>query len=322
MKDIDYAFAVALIRVNEIKLLTRQDIGALLAAKDYKSCLQLLADKGWGVGSDLDEAQMLAAEQKKLWALIEEAAPQSGLFEALYYKNDFHNVKAAIECLVSDLPIEKYMISPSVFSHEVVSTAIKNKQYELLGDELGEVACEAYRIMLETGDSQLMEAIVDKASIELTVKKARECKMPLLENLLGFEALCATLKTAMRCAATKKELAFNLKAIADIAELDREGLSKAALSGVQGVLDYVGDHGFDEATEQLKISLSAFEKWAENKRMSMVQHGKLEAFGEAPLIGYILAREAEIKNVRIILSGHRSGISQEKISERLRELYV
>ena len=37
---------------------------------------------------------------------------------------------------------------------------------------------------------------------------------------------------------------------------------------------------------------------------------------------YVLARENEIKTVRIILSGKQNGFSEESIRERVREMYV
>ena len=40
------------------------------------------------------------------------------------------------------------------------------------------------------------------------------------------------------------------------------------------------------------------------------------------MFAYVLARENEIKTVRIILSGKASKLPDEKIRERIREMYV
>ena len=45
-------------------------------------------------------------------------------------------------------------------------------------------------------------------------------------------------------------------------------------------------------------------------------------FGAARLVGYLLAYEAEVKNLRIILAGRIAGDAGEKIKERLRGIYV
>ena len=44
--------------------------------------------------------------------------------------------------------------------------------------------------------------------------------------------------------------------------------------------------------------------------------------GGKPLVAYALARENEIKTVRIILSGKRTGMPEASIRERVREMYV
>ena len=46
------------------------------------------------------------------------------------------------------------------------------------------------------------------------------------------------------------------------------------------------------------------------------------SFSLGPLVAYVLARENEIKTVRIILTGKRSGLPEEFIRERAREMYV
>jgi len=46
------------------------------------------------------------------------------------------------------------------------------------------------------------------------------------------------------------------------------------------------------------------------------------SFGAGTVAAYIIALEAEITAVRMILTCKRYGMAQEKIRERLRDLYV
>ena len=41
-------------------------------------------------------------------------------------------------------------------------------------------------------------------------------------------------------------------------------------------------------------------------------------FGEAPLVGYLAARETEYTNLRILLTGRGTGLSPDVIRSRLR----
>ncbi len=49
MHETEYAYAVARIRANETKLLTRADIDQLIEAESYEAAVRLLADKGFAV---------------------------------------------------------------------------------------------------------------------------------------------------------------------------------------------------------------------------------------------------------------------------------
>ena len=45
-------------------------------------------------------------------------------------------------------------------------------------------------------------------------------------------------------------------------------------------------------------------------------------FGIGPVAAYILARENEIKTVRIILAAKRNNLPEEMLRERVRAMYV
>ena len=49
---------------------------------------------------------------------------------------------------------------------------------------------------------------------------------------------------------------------------------------------------------------------------------KYNPFTAGPLVAYILAKENEIKTVRIILTARLNGLEEEQIRERIREMYV
>ena len=68
--------------------------------------------------------------------------------------------------------------------------------------------------------------------------------------------------------------------------------------------------------------LSAFERWCDNQIIETIRPQLYNSFSLGPLVAYVLARENEIKTVRIILTGKRSGLPEEFIRERAREMYV
>jgi V/A-type H+-transporting ATPase subunit C len=57
------------------------------------------------------------------------------------------------------------------------------------------------------------------------------------------------------------------------------------------------------------------EKLSDNYIMAYVRKALFTAFGLEPLIGYLIAKENEIKNLRIIMVGKINGISNDIIGK-------
>lgn len=56
--------------------------------------------------------------------------------------------------------------------------------------------------------------------------------------------------------------------------------------------------------------------------MEHAESARLQAFGYEPLAAYFIAKEAEIKNIRILTVCREYGADRETITERMRKLYV
>ena len=63
-------------------------------------------------------------------------------------------------------------------------------------------------------------------------------------------------------------------------------------------------------------------KEGDNKMTDSMRSQKYESFSVGPLLAYLLARQNEIKTVRIILTGKQNEFPDEAIRERIREMYV
>ncbi len=132
----------------------------------------------------------------------------------------------------------------------------------------------------------------------------------------------ADIKIAVRCNRTAKPLDFILRALAQCDSLDVSKLARAAAESMDAVCDYLSATDYAEAVAALKESPSAFERWCDNVIINYIRPQQFNAFGIGPLAAYILARENEIKTVRIILSGKLNGLPEARIRERVRDMYV
>ena len=102
------------------------------------------------------------------------------------------------------------------------------------------------------------------------------------------------------------------KAMAECDTLDKERLIHAAVSGMDQIMGYLEggqETKYGDGALALAESASAFERWCDNQIMETIRPQLYNSFSLGPLVAYVLARENEIKTVRIILTGKRSGLT-------------
>jgi V/A-type H+-transporting ATPase subunit C len=322
MAENQYTYAVARIRSKELQLLTRSDLEQLMNLKNEKECLRYLSDKGWGRAGDENADQMIAAEREKTWEIMRELVEDMSIFNTFLYANDFHNVKAAIKQLYTNSDLGELYSSNGTLKPEIIYQAVKTHDWSLLPEHMRSSAEEAYEVQMHTGDSQLCDIILDKAALETIYQKGREAGNELLAQYAELKVASADINIAIRSIRTGKDRTFLERALAKCGSLDIKELTDAALEGEEQVYNYLLTTVYADAVPALRESFSAFERWCDNLIIRLIRPQKYNPFTVSPLAAYILARENEIKTVRILLSGKRNEISDEAIRERLREMYV
>ena len=323
MKDTEFAFAVAKIRSNENKLLSSSVMDSLVGAESYDECLQILTESGYGNFSSEDSDKLLSQKQKDAFALIYESCPDKSCIDFLIVKNDFHNFKAILKCMVAkDDRMESLLLTPSVCDVSLAVRAITNRQFNLLPKMFSEGVAKAYDVLTRTLDGQLCEVILDKACIECMVLLAKESGDDFSISLAEKMAAVSNIKIALRCIRTGKDSEFMTNAFAKCSLIDTSKLVSVCLDGVDALCEYTSFVGFPSVAGKIPLGYAAFEKECDDILIDCVKDAKFKALGIAPVVAYYFASESEIKTVRIILSCKKNGFGADIIKERVRKLYV
>lgn len=318
----EYTYAVARIRYRENKLLSDADLNALLSAKDADAVIRLLRDKGWGDNASGGPDALLRSESEKMWAFIDEIVPDRSQFDFFLAPNDFHNLKVAVKAITRGMKPDDMFIRNAVTDPQLIYEAVSKREYDNLPEFLRETAQEAMTVLLETSDGQLCDIIIDRACMEYVYKLGSESDEPIIRLYCELFVASADIKIAIRSAHTGKRLDFITRAIAPCASLDAARLAAAASLSYEDVLKYLETTRYSAAIPAIRVSMSAFEKWCDDRVTEEMKPQKWEPFTIGPVVAYLIARENEIKAVRMILSAKVSGLSDSVIKERLRNMYV
>lgn len=323
MNDLEYTYAVARIRALEASLLTDSVIDQLVNCQNEKQCLELLSEKGWGDhDTPLEASAVLKREEEKTWEVIREVAPDLSVFDVLSYSKVYHNLKAAIKEVCTEVRNENIFYDDCSIPGEEMLQIVQNKEFERLPGNMPAIAQEAYDTLLHTRDGQLCDVIVDRGALDAIYEAGRSAKDEIIQNYAESTVAIADIKTAVRSQRTGKSLDFMKRAMAECESISVDQLAKAALAGPEAIGEYLSGTTYAEGAQALEESPSAFERWCDNRMMETIRPQKYNAFSVGPLVAYQLARENEIKTVRIILTGKQNAFPDEAIRERVREMYV
>jgi V/A-type H+-transporting ATPase subunit C len=334
MNNLDYIYAVSRIRVKEQSLLTDSDISAMIPMKTEDEVLDYLQSKGWGADAGKNSSAILAAEEERTLAAMEDLGLDEETKKILSYPKMFHNLKTGIlEVTTAESPGRAYYDLPD-FGKGNVRNILERNAFDELPEALQSVAPAALEIMLKTRDAQMCDTVVDRACLETMSDAAKHSKNRLLQQYLELTVALTDIRIAVRASRMGKSEDYLRKALANTALLDVKELTRAAsdagahperaddAEGGNALYRYLEHAGFSAAVESLKISPAAFERWCDNALIDLIRPMRTVNESVGPVLAYYLARENEIKTVRIILTAKANGFPDEVIEERVRKMYV
>lgn len=318
-----YTYAVARIRALEVSLFSNAVIDQLIACQSYEQCLQFLAERGWGdTDTSADGEKMLKREEEKIWQTVRELSIDKKKFEVLSYQKLFHNLKAAVKAAcVKEMPGDIFYEDTEISGQEMLDI-IREKDFGRLPAGMSQAAQQACDALLHAGDGQLCDIIIDRAALDAIYKAGMESEDEIIRDYARSVVAVADIKIAVRAQKTAKSIEFMKQAMAECGSISVDQLAKAALSGPEAIRDYLLGTEYAGGAEALSESMSAFERWCDNRIIQTISPQKYKAFTIGPIVAYVLARQNEIKTVRIVLSGKRSELPEGAIRERVREMYV
>ena len=241
----------------------------------------------------------------------------AGVFPKLY-----HNLKAAIKEVCTEEKNRHIFYEDVSIPGSVMLEIVKERDFGKLPAHMQNAAQEAYETLLHTRDGQLCDVIIDKAALDAIYQAGKASDVAIIRDYAESTVAVADIKIAVRSQKTAKSIEFMKRAMAECASVSVDQLSKAALAGADSISEYLLGTAYAEGAEALRTSPSAFERWCDNRIIQTISPQKYNAFTIGPVIAYVIARQNEIKTVRIILSGKLNELPDDSIRERVREMYV
>jgi len=327
-----YAYAVARIRVLETRLLTREQVERLIEADSPDEVLRRLGDSRYAsyiaeAGESLDFEAMLDKEALALRRLMGEITPDPVLTDAFFLPYDYHNVKVYVKRQGAGGEVADLISLAGTIPPAKLKEAVSNHDYSGLPPAMrgGLQAVDEQTSMAV--DPQRTDTILDQALYaQIFDSLGQGSAHDFVRDLFVKEADRINLRTLLRAKRDESDLkvltdsllpggtiepSFWAKALDMPLELLAEEPTVKRLSMDEGVRFY-------EKTGRMTV----FERLMDMAQMEKVRAARHNPFGIEPVIGYLLAVENELKLIRLIMVAKTNHIPEDKLRERLRDVYA
>ncbi|MDO5755102.1 MAG: V-type ATP synthase subunit C [Tissierellia bacterium] len=320
-------------RVKEKSLLDRTQYERLIEAQDLEEALRFLQDSVYQPFiQELDRPQdyekALSAELKDTYKEMYQITPVREVVDMAALKYDYHNIKVVLKEHIKGADFARMYIDIGNVNIPALQAELDSGSRSQVSVHYRHIINDIYNEYLDLKDPQSIDILADKDYFLRMKRLADQLDVKMfteyIEDLIDF----TNIRTLLRCQVQEKDLEFLNRVIIDGGTIGKGKFGEYLFSSIEedsplfrSARIYYDVRKAINVYEQ-EGSLSEFEQQMDDTLMNIVKEAKKVNYGPEVIFGYLLARETEIKNIRIILVSKVNGLPADFIRERLRENYV
>ena len=330
IKDTDYLVISARVKAMETGLLTRERMEQILEAKTDEEAAKILQECGYPELDAADPEAMdaaLSAAREETLADVMDGAPEPRYIELFKLKYDYHNAKALLKAEAMGTSADRMLMDMGRVPAAVLKEGVRTGELDELPAMLASAVAEAREILDTTRDPQLSDIVLDRWMYADMAALAEDTNSDFLRGYVAVQIDAANLRALVRTIRMGKSPEFLRGVLIEGGEIPTDAILTLSANHGSGMSEVYGPTRFAAAaeagTEALRGgALTNFEKLCDDAVGDYLSGAQYVPFGEAPLVGYLAARETEYTNLRILLMGRGAGLPADVIRSRLRASYV
>lgn len=332
IKDTDYLAISARIRAMENMLLTQPRMEKILDARREEEITKVLQDCNYFSGqfNPSEPAEMDAAltfVRGRMFNDMLTSAPDKRFVDIFRMKYDYHNLKALLKGAALGKNVDNILMDIGRVPLQDLRFAVANDDVSGLPICLGEALVETREVLNTTRDPQLSDVLMDQWYFKDMSTLAEEIGSAFVQGYVRTRIDGVNLRILVRTIRMGKSAEFLKGTLVDGGNVDLGTLLKIGMDRGTGLAEAFSSTDLrDAAVEGAAIlkggAMTQFEKLCDDGVAGYMAVAQTVPFGEEPLLAYMAAHETEFINLRILLMGRITGLSNDLIRSRLRTMYI
>jgi len=341
MDNTQFVQSVSWIRVLENQLLNGNELERMILAKDAKDAYKILNETDYSshIG-DIEDVSSFEevinhglADTKEL---INRIAPNKWIFNILWYRYDFHNMKVLLKAKYSEKSFED--IENLIFNFGAVpSLALKKYIFDGeepsfgLGEEDEKYLKESIKLAegdyLKSNDPQMIDIVLDKRFCKIINAIAEQSGNEFLIKFTKKYIDLKNIELFIRLKIQGREEALLEKGFINRGYIDKYRFSDSFRKDVNefaealkhtdyGSIISGAVKGYNDDKSFVKL-----DKLSYDHLTNYIQQAKRMAMGPEPVFAYFWAKKNNALIIRSIMVGKLNEIEAEHIRKMVRDLY-
>ncbi len=304
----DYIFPCVVVRSKEVELLDREETLKLLDLESVQDIMNVLSEHGYGDGKELENPRdfeaILSKNMEEMYAEVYSTIPDEKELNFFKYPNDYHNLKVLLKAEFLKIDASHLLIDSGTIPAEQMEEMLRRREFTQMTVEMRTAVDEAIELFAKSRDPQEIDLRMDKACYKDMLTDAEESGNEFLKEYVMQLIDLLNIDSFVRLKEIGKPRTFYKRVFLEGGNLDENAIEQRSAAIVN------------------EVGVSGVEKYLDNQKMEFVKDALYVPFGIEPIVGYLQAKETEVMNLRMILTGKISGMDDNLIKERLRDTYV
>ena len=341
-------------RLYEKNLLSRNDLERLNDYDDLEDVLGALNDSSYReaiqeLNRPEEYEKILENELAKSYDLIESTSGKENLLQYFREKYNFHNLKVMVREIAQDEAYGHLYSDVGNLDLAYIKRMLSDEDDKELGflesldidgynriekednpnDDYLDYAKDALDKFYETNNPKYIDMTLDKRYYEQLLKDANDIGLEDLIKYTKERIDLINVKTLMRIKAQDISIEDLKDALIDGGYIKLEKFDDLYSDSISQIPSMLADENIYDYIEKaidpdksMDENLLDLEKAIDDHQMDYSRKAKSLTYGPEVLINYIISKETEIKNLRIILVSKLNSLPKEFTLERLREAYA
>ncbi|MCX7904282.1 MAG: V-type ATP synthase subunit C [Caloramator sp.] len=323
-----FAQSIARVKALETKMLDKAKFEALIEAKDFNEAVRMLQDTVYSNYDIRDFEVGLKKALEDLYSEMRKISPSKEVVDFLAARYDAHNIKTLIKAKFSSFEYERLLYNIGTIPLDSLKFMIKDENFRDLSPILRSCIEGAIGEYKANKNPQAIDITIDKGIIKYMFEIAEKSKLEYLLKIIKIMIDMTNIKAFIRIRVQDRERELFRKVFIEGGNIDIDHFLNSFNDSLDSFANKImhTEHfkwvkgGLEE---YLKTNdLGSLEKYGDNYLIDFIKNSKFVSFGPDPLIAYIIAKENEIRLLRIVLTGKKNNVAPDVIRERLRDIYV